>query len=81
MPRVPIDHVTIRVADLERSLRSYDRVFGLIGFEGERLDGGGGHEWDDFSIVQADPDRRPTYGRTSGSRRRHARSSTRGGAG
>jgi catechol 2,3-dioxygenase-like lactoylglutathione lyase family enzyme len=59
---VPIDHVTIRVADLGRSMRFYDRVFALLGFEGERYDGPLGHEWDDFSMSQADAAQPPTHG-------------------
>jgi catechol 2,3-dioxygenase-like lactoylglutathione lyase family enzyme len=59
---VPIDHVTIRVADLERSLRFYDRVFTLLGLEGERHDSDLGHEWEDFSIAPADAEHPPTHG-------------------
>jgi catechol 2,3-dioxygenase-like lactoylglutathione lyase family enzyme len=59
---VPIDHVTIRVADLERSLRFYDRAFSLLGFEGDRHDSSLGHEWEDFSIAPADAANPPTHG-------------------
>ena len=58
---MPIDHVTIRVADLARSRGFYDRVFTLIGFAGERHGSSFGHEWDDFSIVQADAAQPPTH--------------------
>jgi catechol 2,3-dioxygenase-like lactoylglutathione lyase family enzyme len=49
-----IDHVTIRVADLDAARRFYDRVFALLKFAGERTDGVWGSEWDDFSISPAD---------------------------
>jgi catechol 2,3-dioxygenase-like lactoylglutathione lyase family enzyme len=59
---VPIDHVTIRVADLPRSFELYDRCFRLLGFEGERYDSELGHEWEDFSIAPADAEHPPTHG-------------------
>jgi catechol 2,3-dioxygenase-like lactoylglutathione lyase family enzyme len=45
-----IDHVTIRVRDLEAAGALYDRCFGLLAFAGERFDDAHGREWDDFSI-------------------------------
>jgi catechol 2,3-dioxygenase-like lactoylglutathione lyase family enzyme len=49
------DHVTIRVADREASLRFYDTVLHTLGVErsGENE---GFVEWDDFSLIQATPD-------------------------
>jgi catechol 2,3-dioxygenase-like lactoylglutathione lyase family enzyme len=59
---VPIDHVTIRVSDLETSLRFYDRAFSLLEFEGERYDSELGHEWEDFAISPTDADHPPAHG-------------------
>jgi catechol 2,3-dioxygenase-like lactoylglutathione lyase family enzyme len=59
---VPIDHVTTRVADLDRSRRFYDRVFELLGHTHVRIDSDLGHEWDDFSIAPADAEHPPTHG-------------------
>src|SRR4029078_13599952 len=66
LSRVPIDHVTIRVSDLETSLRFYDRAFALLGFAGERHDSELGHEWEDFSIAPADAEQLPTHGLHAG---------------
>ena len=52
------DHVTIRVADYEASLRFYETVLGAVGIE--RAPDPGGPEWGDFSLVQAGPDHPPT---------------------
>jgi catechol 2,3-dioxygenase-like lactoylglutathione lyase family enzyme len=52
-----IDHVTIRVSDIEASLDLYTRSFELLGFGGKRFDGSRPsryHEWDEFSIVEPD---------------------------
>ena len=48
------DHVGIRVADRDASLRFYDTVLGALGFERSGEDF---VEWDDFSLAQATPDR------------------------
>lgn len=57
-----IDHVTFCVGDLGASLALYTRVFELLGFGGERFDGAGFHEWNDFSIIEADAHHFPTRG-------------------
>jgi catechol 2,3-dioxygenase-like lactoylglutathione lyase family enzyme len=57
-----IDHVTVRVADLERSLRLYTQVFELLAFDGRRGDAEGFHEWNDFSIAAADGEHPSTRG-------------------
>ncbi len=57
-----IDHVTLRVADVASALRLYDRALALVGYEGTRYDGDGFHEWNDFSILQADAHHPPTRG-------------------
>jgi catechol 2,3-dioxygenase-like lactoylglutathione lyase family enzyme len=57
-----IDHVTIRVSDLAASVALYARVFELLEFSGERSDADGFHEWNDFSIAQADDEHPPTSG-------------------
>jgi catechol 2,3-dioxygenase-like lactoylglutathione lyase family enzyme len=49
-----IDHVTIRVSDLEAALELYTKVFELLEFSRERYDGAHFHEWHDFSISRAD---------------------------
>jgi len=50
------------VADLERSLELYDRVFELLEFPGDRVDSDGFHEWNDFSVTAADGEHPPTRG-------------------
>jgi catechol 2,3-dioxygenase-like lactoylglutathione lyase family enzyme len=55
-----IDHVTIRVADLDASLAFYTRVFELLEFDGDRAEFGGFVEWGDFSIAAADDEHPPT---------------------
>jgi catechol 2,3-dioxygenase-like lactoylglutathione lyase family enzyme len=55
-----IDHVTVRTSDLAASLTFFSSCFRLLEFEGERFDGDGFHEWNDFSIAVAEPDRPPT---------------------
>ena len=57
-----IDHVTIRVTDLATTRAFYERVFELLGFNGERHESDLGVEWDDFSIVEANPERAATQG-------------------
>ena len=57
-----IDHVTLRVGDLASAARLYDRALGLLEFAGDRYDGDGFHEWNDFSIAQADSAHPPTRG-------------------
>ena len=57
-----IDHVTLRAGDLRKSLELYSRVFELLSFGGERFDGDAFHEWNDFSIAQADEMHPPTRG-------------------
>jgi catechol 2,3-dioxygenase-like lactoylglutathione lyase family enzyme len=46
-----IDHVTIRVSDLEASRRFYDTVLGTLGLTRA------GDEWGDFSIAAGEPTR------------------------
>jgi catechol 2,3-dioxygenase-like lactoylglutathione lyase family enzyme len=55
-----IDHVTIRVSDLDASSMLYARVFELLAFEGEQKSGSGFVEWNDFSIAAADETHRTT---------------------
>jgi catechol 2,3-dioxygenase-like lactoylglutathione lyase family enzyme len=57
-----IDHVTIRVDSLAAAGTFYDRVFELLGFGEQRLEGDLGFEWGDFSIAEVDPERPPTEG-------------------
>ena len=45
-----IDHVTIRVRDLEAASALYDECFRLLAFAGERVEGTQFREWNDFSI-------------------------------
>jgi catechol 2,3-dioxygenase-like lactoylglutathione lyase family enzyme len=55
---VGIDHLAIRVSDLARSKRFYDRLLGFMGFEREWEFGEvvGWNNWDTmFWITQADP--------------------------
>jgi catechol 2,3-dioxygenase-like lactoylglutathione lyase family enzyme len=49
-----IDHVTVRVTDLDAALHLFTKSFELLAFGGTRFDGGGFHEWNDFSIAAAD---------------------------
>src|SRR5690242_10657370 len=53
------DHVTLRAADRDAAEAFYRTVLGSLGIEptyaGEEL-----IEWDDFSIIAADPDHGPT---------------------
>jgi catechol 2,3-dioxygenase-like lactoylglutathione lyase family enzyme len=55
-----IDHVTIRVPELEAGRRFYDRVFRLLELQDAPYDGGDFAEWEDFSIAQATAERPPT---------------------
>jgi catechol 2,3-dioxygenase-like lactoylglutathione lyase family enzyme len=57
-----IDHVTLRVSDLGASLDLFTQAFELLDFTGERFDGDRFHEWNDFSITQADDQHPPTRG-------------------
>ncbi len=49
-----IDHVTIRTSDLHASLQLFTQVFELLEFSGQRHDGAGFYEWNDFSVAEAD---------------------------
>jgi catechol 2,3-dioxygenase-like lactoylglutathione lyase family enzyme len=55
-----IDHVTIRVPDLDEGRRFYGRVLELLGYPGAPAAGGGFVEWADFSIARATPERAAT---------------------
>lgn len=55
-----IDHVTMRAGDLEAAARLFTRVFELLGFTGKPYEGDRFHEWNDFSIAQADDEHRAT---------------------
>jgi len=55
------DHVTIRVADRDASLRFYDTVLGAAGIEQTHANGEF-VEWDDFGLAAASADRPPTTG-------------------
>jgi catechol 2,3-dioxygenase-like lactoylglutathione lyase family enzyme len=57
-----IDHVTLRVTDLDAALHLFTKSFELLAFGGTRFDGGGFHEWNDFSIAAADEAHLPTKG-------------------
>ena len=50
-----IDHVTIRVSELEASKRFYDTVLPTLGLEIHSSSFG--HEWGDFSLSQATPEK------------------------
>ena len=56
-----IDHVTIRVPDLEAARAFYGRTFELLGGP-EPAEGGGFVEWTDFSIARETPERPATRG-------------------
>jgi catechol 2,3-dioxygenase-like lactoylglutathione lyase family enzyme len=68
-----IDHVGLRVSDLDASLALFDECFELLAFAGRRFDGDGFYEWGDFVIAAADDARPRTSGAhvgfTAGSRR------------
>ncbi len=55
-----IDHVTIRVPDLDEGRRFYSRLFELLGCRSPPVEGGGFVEWTDFSITQETPQRPAT---------------------
>jgi len=57
-----IDHVTVRVCDLDASLELFSQSFELLVFGGRRFDGERFHEWNDFSIAAADDGHPPTGG-------------------
>jgi catechol 2,3-dioxygenase-like lactoylglutathione lyase family enzyme len=46
-----IDHVTIRVADIEAATAFYGRALALLSFRGEAYESDGFVEWADFSIA------------------------------
>jgi catechol 2,3-dioxygenase-like lactoylglutathione lyase family enzyme len=50
-----IDHVTIRVSDLDEGRRFYSQLFELLAYPGSPAEGGGFIEWTDFSITQESP--------------------------
>src|SRR2546430_239109 len=56
-----IDHVAVRASDLAASLELFANVFALLEFAGERTDGEGFFEWNDFSIAAADAKHPPTH--------------------
>jgi catechol 2,3-dioxygenase-like lactoylglutathione lyase family enzyme len=51
-----IDHVTFRVGDLAAGRRLYGRAFELLEFEGEPYESSGFVEWNDFSLLEAEPE-------------------------
>jgi catechol 2,3-dioxygenase-like lactoylglutathione lyase family enzyme len=55
-----IDHVTIRVPDIDEARRFYSATFKLLGFTGDETKGGGFVEWNDFSIARASAERAAT---------------------
>jgi catechol 2,3-dioxygenase-like lactoylglutathione lyase family enzyme len=55
-----IDHVTLRASDLESNLGLYTKLFELLEFAGERSEGEGFFEWNDFSLAAADAEHPPT---------------------
>ena len=57
-----IDHVTLRVGDLDASLELFSQSFELLDFGGRRFDGERFHEWNDFSVAAADDGHPPTGG-------------------
>jgi catechol 2,3-dioxygenase-like lactoylglutathione lyase family enzyme len=57
-----IDHVTIRVSDLDAGRRFYGHVLGLLAYPGAPAEGGGFIEWTDFSITQASSEHPATRG-------------------
>jgi catechol 2,3-dioxygenase-like lactoylglutathione lyase family enzyme len=67
-----IDHVTIRVPDLDAARAFYGRTFELLNGP-EPVEGGGFVEWDDFSITQETPERPVTRGLHIGFRADSAR--------
>jgi catechol 2,3-dioxygenase-like lactoylglutathione lyase family enzyme len=67
-----IDHVTIRVPDLDAARAFYGRTFELLNGP-EPVEGGGFVEWNDFSITQETPDRPITRGLHIGFRADSAR--------
>jgi catechol 2,3-dioxygenase-like lactoylglutathione lyase family enzyme len=57
-----IDHVTIRVPELEASRHFYARALALLDFPAPPTEGEGFVEWHDFSIAQASDERPATRG-------------------
>jgi len=55
------DHVTIRVSDVEASLRFYELAFAQLGHEASHR-GDGFYEWNDFSIWAAESGKPVTRG-------------------
>jgi catechol 2,3-dioxygenase-like lactoylglutathione lyase family enzyme len=75
------DHVTIRVSDIEASLRFYELALATLGFD-EPSAGGHFFEWNDLSISQAGDDKpltRNLHVALVASSRRRARLSANGG--
>ena len=57
-----IDHVTIRVPNLDEGRRFYGAVFELLAYPDRPTEEGGFSEWHDFSIAEATPERPATRG-------------------
>lgn len=57
-----IDHVTIRVPDLDVARSFYALSFELLAFPGEPFESDGFVEWNDFSLAQESEDRPATRG-------------------
>jgi catechol 2,3-dioxygenase-like lactoylglutathione lyase family enzyme len=55
-----IDHVTIRVPDLDGGRRFYRQAFQLLAYPDAPAEGGGFIEWTDFSITEETPERPAT---------------------
>jgi catechol 2,3-dioxygenase-like lactoylglutathione lyase family enzyme len=55
-----IDHVTIRVSNLDEGRRFYGQALELLGFPGAPAEGGGFIDWGDFSITEETPGRPDT---------------------
>ena len=55
-----IDHVTIRVPDLDEGRRFYSHAFELLAFPESTRDGAGFVGWNDFSITEETPERLAT---------------------
>ncbi len=57
-----IDHVTIRVPNLDEGRHFYGAVLELLAFPDRPTEEGGFSEWHDFSIAEATPERPATRG-------------------
>ncbi len=51
-----IDHVTIRVPDLDQGCRFYRQLFELLAYPDGPVEGGGFIEWTNFSITEVTPE-------------------------